>query len=382
MARIIYALSGQGRGHTSRVLAVTDLLRRRGHEVIFCCGGTALEILASQEEAVIPVPALRQVMEDNQVQVLRTLACNASSIRRLSRIVEELAVRFGELRPDLLITDFEAFSPRAAERVGVPILSFNHQQVVTEMRYDLPWRHRGTAALTSMAIRLIAPRRPTHILLTSFFFGDLKRPDITTLIPPIIRPEVQSLTPVDGERILVYYNQTEGAERVVDVLSRVDAAFTLYNFPRPTDAHQYPNLTFKEPSIDGFARDLAASRGVICTAGFTLISESLFLGKPLLVVPNRGIFEQTINALFLQRHGLGSAVIERPLTSQDVQQFISNTERYRARMAEQDVLGNEQAVRCIEDLLMPRADVTAHVSPSKAPEDTGELVGSDIAKAD
>ncbi len=35
MARIIYALSGQGRGHTSRVIAISDELRRRGHEVVF-----------------------------------------------------------------------------------------------------------------------------------------------------------------------------------------------------------------------------------------------------------------------------------------------------------------------------------------------------------
>ena len=56
MARIIYALSGQGRGHTSRVIAISDELRRRGHEVMFCCGGTAQEILETQGEPVLPQP--------------------------------------------------------------------------------------------------------------------------------------------------------------------------------------------------------------------------------------------------------------------------------------------------------------------------------------
>ena len=56
MARIIYALSGQGRGHTSRVMAISDALRRRSHEVMFCCGGTAQEILKAQGEPVLPVP--------------------------------------------------------------------------------------------------------------------------------------------------------------------------------------------------------------------------------------------------------------------------------------------------------------------------------------
>ncbi|HEX7070322.1 MAG TPA: glycosyltransferase family protein [Rhodothermales bacterium] len=383
MARIVYALSGQGRGHASRVLAITDALRRRGHDVVFCCGGMAREIMESVGEHVIPVPALRQVIEDNEVRLFRTIRCNLGSILRLRQIVRRLADEFRRLGPDLLITDFEAFAPRAARQLGIPILSFNHQEVVTELVYDLPDRHRRNAALTSYAIRLIVPRNPTHILLTSFFFGPLRRPESTTLIPPIIRPEVQALTPTPGEHVLVYFNQTEGAEGVIESLSAVDASFILYNFEPPDDPERYPNLTFKSPSIDEFVDDLAGCRAVICTAGFTLISESLYLGKPLLVVPNRGIFEQTINALFLQRDGLGAAVIERPLTAFDVQQFISNIELYRARMAGRDVLGNDQAVQCIEQLLARKTPSRNGLQeqPSEAVR-PGLAAGSYVAKAE
>src|SRR5690606_29122306 len=179
---------------------------------------------------------------------------------------------------------FEAFSPRAAQRLGIPVLSFNHQQVVTELEYDCPGRYEKNKALTATAIRLIAPSDPTHILLTSFFFGPLKRPDRTTLIPPIIRPEVQALTPSEGEHVLVYYNQTDGSQGVLEALRSVKAHFILYNFDAADEPETYDNLTFKNPSIEGFAEDLASCRAVICTAGFTLISESLYLGKPLLVV--------------------------------------------------------------------------------------------------
>ena len=382
MARIVYALSGQGRGHTSRVLAISDALRQRGHEVVFCCGGTARDIMESRGEQVIPVPALRQVIDDNQVRFVRTLACNLESILGLPFIVRRLAERFEAFGPDLVITDFEAFSPRAARRLGIPVLSFNHQQVVTELEYELPDRYRTTAALTALAIRLIAPSDPRHILLSSFFFAPLKRPDITTLVAPIIRPEVQALTPTEGDEVIVYYNQTEGAERVIDVLAQVEARFTLYNFVPPTDDEAYPNLTFKAPSIEEFAQDLAACRAVICTAGFTLISEALYLGKPLLVVPNRGIFEQTINAIFLQRNGLGAAVIERPLAPSDVEQFLSNIDVYRARMAEQDVLGNAEAVRCIEALLSPEKRQNGHTALSEDELHAGATTDRYVAKAE
>ena len=39
MAKIIYALSGQGLGHTSRVLLVGRYLLEQGHDVIFAASG-------------------------------------------------------------------------------------------------------------------------------------------------------------------------------------------------------------------------------------------------------------------------------------------------------------------------------------------------------
>lgn len=363
MARIIYALSGQGRGHTSRVIAITEALRERGHEVRFCCGGTARDILRGEGEEVIDVPALTQVMEGNQVQHGRTIAANWDKVLNQPRIVSRLADEYRSFGPDLLITDFEAFSPKAARKLGIPTISFNHQQVVTETRYHLPMREWGQAALTAMAIRMIAPKKPAHILLTSFFFPPLKHPEYTTLVGPIIRPDVQALTPTRGEHILVYYNQTEGAEHVLDTLRQVNASFIVYNFPTPEEPERYPNVQFKQPSLEGFLEDLAESRAVICTAGFTLISEGLYLGKPLLVVPNRGIFEQTINALFLERYGLGRAVMDRSLLPSDIQNFLSSTGTYEQRQKGQRRIGNEEALRCIENVLA-RLKPTATVRPT------------------
>ena len=350
MARIVYALSGQGRGHTSRVLAISDLLRRAGHEVTFCCGGTAREILEAQGETVIPVPALRQVMEGNAVCLGQTIRVNWKKVLGAAPIIERLADAFLALRPDLLITDFEAYSWRAADRIGLPVLSFNHQQVLTETHYDLAPRYWFNAGVTLGAINMIAPRHPRHVLLTSFFFPRLKRPERTTLVPPIIREAVQELVPRTGEHVLVYYNQPEGADYVLETLRSVDAEFVVYNF-EPADPDKYPNLHFKQPSLEGFLHDLAGSRAVICTAGFTLISEALYLGKPLLVVPNRGIFEQTLNALFLDRDGLGRAVIDRSLTRHDVVALLNEAQPLGSRLRQRDMCGNREAVTCIEGVL-------------------------------
>lgn len=360
MARILYALSGQGRGHTSRVMAISGALRERGHEIRFVCGGTAREILEEQGEAVIPVPALRQEMEANQLRVGRTVARNWRRVALMPLLVRRLAEDMTAFAPDLLVTDFEVYSPRAARRIGVPVLSFNHQQVVTETTYDLPAEYRRDARLTSFVINAIAPRDPAHVLLTSFFYPPLKHPERTTLVPPIIRPEVQALTARRGDHVLVYHNDPKGAELFLDALRGVDAPFILYNVPLPERPEDYPNLTFKATSIDGFLEDLATCRAVVCTAGYTLISESLYLGKPALVVPNSGIFEQTLNALFLARDGLGEAVVDRPLTAGDVAGFLSRLPTYEARLQGRVHIGNDEAVACIERVLAEQSGGGAH----------------------
>ncbi len=371
MARIIYALSGQGRGHTSRGMAITAALRERGHTVVFCGGGTAHEILKKEGETVIPVPALRQIMEANRVQYGSTLCCNGKTLLRAPAIINRLEDAFRAIDPDLLITDFEAFAPHAARRLDLPVLSFNHQQVVTEMQYRLPMRHWAASTLTGLAIRLIAPRSPEHVLLTSFFYAPLKHPNRTTLVPPIIRPAVQELAPTSGDPILVYFNHPDGACHVLDVLQQVDASFIVYCETSPAAAPP-ENVIFKEPCLRGFLDDLAASRGVLCTAGFTLISEALYLGKPLLVVPNQGIFEQTLNAIFLEREGLGKAVLDRPLTPSDVKDFLKHRHDYRARLRNYAACGNHQAVECIEDILerfcaeISPPEVVPHASASRS----------------
>lgn len=349
-------------------MAIATALRQRGHTITFCCGGTARQILEDQGEHVIPVPALRQVLEDNRIRYSKTLCRNSKILLRMPIVINQLAETFSARQPDLLITDFEAFSPRAARRIGLPVISFNHQQVVTEMEYDLPMKHWPAAALTSAAIRWIAPTNPEHVLLTSFFFGPLKHPAQTTLVPPIIRPAVQARASSDGEHVLVYYNHPDGARHVIETLQQVDdTPFIMYCSDPPEASRSQGNVQVKPPSLNGFLDDLASSSAVICTAGFTLISEALYLGKPLLVVPNQGIFEQTLNALSLKHEGLGRAVFDRPLTARDVKDFLKYRPAYRKRLASYERCGNQQAVECIEDTLARLCPSSHSTSPSASP---------------
>jgi uncharacterized protein (TIGR00661 family) len=100
--------------------------------------------------------------------------------------------------------------------------------------------------------------------------------------------------------------------------------FIIYGFNRDeTDG----NLQFKTFNEDDFFQDLAQARAVISNGGFTLISEALYLGKPVLSIPVKKQFEQILNAIYLDQLGYGEFHDE--LEREDLEIFLSKLDIYR-----------------------------------------------------
>lgn len=342
MARILYALNGQGRGHTSRVLAVADELRRRGHDVHFCCGDPAATTLRRRGLAVLPIPTPAEHVRGNRVRLWASVRRNAPLAFGAPQIIERLTERLRALGPDLVISDYEPFTPRAAQRLGLPCVALDHQHILTETRCRIPLRYAASAALTALGVGVMTPRRLfDRVVVPSFFFPPRRSGSNVHLIPPVLRRDVLGRHPTAGEHVLVYVNHPDGSGGLLAALGAVDARFIVYNIPEPPDAERYPNLTFRAPG-PGFLGDLASCRAVVCTAGFTLLSEALWLGKPVLALPNRGFFEQALNALYLREAG-GEAVFGR-LRPDRLERFLAGLPTVEAG----GPVGNEAAVHAVE----------------------------------
>jgi uncharacterized protein (TIGR00661 family) len=135
------------------------------------------------------------------------------------------------------------------------------------------------------------------------FFDAPLRVDSAVLAPPIIRPVVSSLKAQAGEHILLYSTTGKGGEQLREVLGRFgEQQFYIYGFDISAE---YKNCIFKRRSTEGFLADLAGARGVIASAGFSLISECMYLNKKMLLLPLAGQYEQIINAHYIQKLGLG-----------------------------------------------------------------------------
>jgi uncharacterized protein (TIGR00661 family) len=269
-----------------------------GHEVKIVSYDRGYRNMSAEFDA-IEIEGLHIVCRNNRVRSLQTLLHNlrrgASALRRMNALVQQVRV----FQPDIVVTDFEPTTAWLAWWRGLPLISLDNQHRMRYMKFRSPSRLLLSRWLTVLLIRLMVPS-PTAALATTYYYGKRKNERIF-LFPPILRREVQACRPSSGNHHVVYV--TSHFDVLLDTLKAFpEQQFVVYGCNREdVDG----NLSFRPFSTDGFLRDLESCRSVLATAGFTLISEAIYLGKPYFAMPMAGQFEQQLNAICLQELGFG-----------------------------------------------------------------------------
>lgn len=303
MSRIIYGVSGEGSGHSSRAREMVRHLQERGHEVKVVSYDRGYRNLAEDFDC-LRVEGLRIISRNNRVSALGTVWDNLRRGRRAWQRLRELRALFTSFRPDCVITDFEPSTAWLARIHKLPLISLDNQHRMRYMKFDVPGWLRFEQWQTRVIIRLMIPD-PDVALAITFFRGEVTN-ERTFLFAPILRREVCLLQARQGDFHLVY--MTGQFDSLVATLRQFPShRFVVYGYNNQGRNRQVTgdNLEFREFSTDGFLQDLAACQSVIATAGFTLISEAMYLQKPYLAFPMHGQFEQKLNALCLERLGVG-----------------------------------------------------------------------------
>ncbi|MBN1591600.1 MAG: hypothetical protein JW888_18945 [Pirellulales bacterium] len=343
MARIVYGVSGEGSGHSSRAREIASHLRDRGHTLWLASYDRGYQNLKADFD-VFETEGLCIASEDNKVSVVKTFTEN---IRRLPdgfKNLQQLRRKlFDEFRPDCVITDFEPMTAYLANHYSLPLVTIDNQHRMRYLKYEAPPHLKVDARVTKTIIRAMVPR-PDVSLVTTFSFDDITN-DRTFLFPPILRHEVLDRQPVDGPHILVYL--TSGSESLLNELNHFPReSFLVYGYDR---SDQVGTATFKPFSSDGFLRDLASAKAVMATAGFTLISESLHLRKPYMAMPMRGQYEQELNAFQLERLGYGKNVSD--VTAEAIGDFLYHTADYRERLQTYEAANHHAIKSKLDELL-------------------------------
>ncbi len=355
--RIVYGVFGYGRGHATRAMGVLPELTKR-HQVLLLAGGDALEALAPLHP-VIPIPTLRYAYAGSRLSALETLRQNYPVVSDLLSFGEEeqrVTDLLAAFKPHVAICDVDPFTHRAAARLGVPRISFDHFGILAYCRPHVPLRHRPAALRDALVYRLLVGQ-PERAIVSSFYSAPPARSGVRC-VGPLLRDELFAVKAERGDEVLVYLNQGrhQYTPHVEHALRTLDNPVLVYGTGEEgTDG----SITYRRTDNRRFIEDMARCRALVCTAGNQIVGEALHLGKPLLVLPEEST-EQRVNACAVERLGIGEQVSFGDLKAGVLRRFLSRTERYveRTRWLARD--GRRDAVDALERFA---AELTAGRGP-------------------
>ncbi len=271
---ISFGVAGEGRGHAARTIALTEALQEHYKVMIFAPQSIRRFLAESLPETeIIEIPGINFHKENHVVRYRKTLLKNLTKIGRIQPEVRRLSSLMSEFGVTALVSDFEPYTALAAKSLNLPVLNLNHPGVV--LRY---FSIKPDALAAKLAARIMMPRG-TQDLICSFYGGD---------IGPIIRKNIKAVKAENGNYYVIYTKE-ESRNLIIDALKL------------------FPDIDFRVFPDDqyDFIEALAGCRGVISSGGHQMLSEALFLKKPVLAFPQKMQFEQRLNAIMLERSGWG-----------------------------------------------------------------------------
>jgi uncharacterized protein (TIGR00661 family) len=350
--RILYGVTGEGMGHATRSKVVCEHLVRQGHDVKIVVSGRAHSFLSKTFSDVVEIKGLTIRYVNNTMAKGGSLAQNL--IAAPSLLYENVNAYFDKVidfAPHAVITDFESFSYLFGKRHRLPVLSIDNQQIICRCRHPSQIK-QGAKIDYRLTKAFVKAKLPgcEHYVITTFFYPKVRKKyaDTTTLVPAILREAILEAKKRArlGNHVLVYQTSTSD-KRLIPTLNRVTGVrFIVYGLRR---AAVEGNCVLKDFSEEGFVDDLAGARAVVSNGGLSLVGEAVYLGKPVYSVPVQHQFEQLMNARYLEELGYGLAA--DTIDHEVLRLFLSENEKYAARVAKHEQDGNAILFSTVDHIL-------------------------------
>ena len=302
--RILYGVVGSGLGHAMRAQVIAEHLRATGHRVMIASSGRALSLLRSRGFESLAIRGADFVFSGGRVAwgstLFRLLSTAPDALSENLRTCRSVIRRW---RPDAVVTDFESVTSLAGTLMGVPVISLDHQHVIDRCHHPKRVVDRVSRYRLLRAVCAAKTFSCTRYIVSSFFFPRLEAEN-TTLVGPILRPEVEAALshPARPRHVLVYQTSSTDQQLVPTLLEARTHRFVVYGLQRE---ERIGNVQLRRFDQQRFIEDLSGASAVITNGGYSTIGEAAALNKPVLAIPVRGQPEQELNAAWVDVVGAG-----------------------------------------------------------------------------
>jgi UDP:flavonoid glycosyltransferase YjiC (YdhE family) len=358
-ARILFLVSGLGLGNSTRCHAVIQRLLDRGAEIEVVTSGNGLWYFQSVPgiARLHEVESLYYGVKDGRISVARTLAALADFAAILRRNARKMGDVLGQWRPEVVVSD-SVYTFRPFRRAGIPFVALNNADVVHQSYRQFRDRPRS---VRPQFWCVEEPDYLFHRLIPDLVISPSLDPFLPEVAGHIVRvgPIVrQGFSPAAARSpvrcVLVMLSGSRFGSPVT--FDRTDWPFEIEVVGRPAPAHWQGGgrIRFHGKLLDNRALVEKADM-VVVNGGFSAVSESFSMRKPLVVIPVPNHAEQWINARTIEHLGVGMSAQERELENaigSAAQQVARFHEGYRKLGEIPD--GAAQAAKLIMSLVASR----------------------------
>jgi uncharacterized protein (TIGR00661 family) len=317
MGRFIFTIQGEGRGHLTQAISLTQIAREAGHEVIGYAVGSfeGRKIPSFFADFIGDTPIIQYESpsinygKGKSVQLGKTAMQAFTKFGTYWKSATQLGEFIEALQPDGIVNFYESITGLYNLKSGskVPCMSIGHQYLLLSEHFESISEKALDRFLLNLNTRITAIGS-RKLLGLSFrpIPNDTKRNIIT--VPPLLRQEVKSIQPKAGTRWLIYLTHYRLADEIM-AWSEKHPSIKLDCFwdnPSHKSIYEYSeSLTFHPIDAEKYLEKMTDCVGLISTAGFESVAEAMYLGKPVMMVPVPNHIEQMINAYDGELSGAG-----------------------------------------------------------------------------
>ncbi len=368
MAKFIFTIQGEGRGHLTQAISLKQILEEAGHEVVGYAVGTFenrklpsffLDCIGSMPLIQYEAPSIiygsgRSVkLLATAMQAFKKFSIFKNSAKSLGKFIEDL-------QPDGIVNFYESITGLYyfTSKSKIPCLSVGHQYLLLNKNFISIKEKAIDRFLLNINTKITAYGSQKFLGLSfAPLTNDEKRKIYT--VPPLLRKVVKEKSTSNEGSWLAYLTHYRLADEIaVWHLHNPDVKIDCFwDHPEMKETYEYsPNLTFHPIDAEKYLDKMSKCAGLISTAGFESVAEAMYLGKPVMMVPVPNHIEQMINAFDGERAGAGIAAENFDLDM--LAEYLPHHESIESQFHWWCAKGKNLMLGHLEELVASRASAT------------------------
>ncbi len=316
--RFLFIIQGEGRGHLTQAISFAQLIRSQGHELVSVVVGKSKRRELPdffRKEISSPIlsvdsPNFECDAQQRKIQLGKTIWKNALRLPVFWKSLQAIDQAVKTAQPDVILNFYDLlggfynlfFQPKARFWV------IGHQYLIWHPDFHFAPNRRLEKFLFQLNTLMTAMGADEILALS--FLQQKKSGSNLRVVPPLLRKEVITLNPIQRDFFLAYMVNPGYSEEVIRYAKKYPHLQIKAYWDKKDAAeveNPLPNLSFHRVNDRTFLEDMAACKGLVCTAGFESVCEAMYLGKPVMMIPVAGQYEQACNALDAEASGVGIA---------------------------------------------------------------------------